>query len=151
MASVIKIYNKEYPNDIIELDLGYNNIKYIDGNIFNLTKLKILNLAGNNLIKFDCSNYRYGYGFQLDCDKMILEEMYLQNNNLINLPNDFQYAFPNLKVIHLEYNKITDYKELFNNLPASLEEIYLNGNTGDFGLELLLYFKFKNIKIIEYM
>ncbi|MDM1491598.1 leucine-rich repeat domain-containing protein [Acinetobacter indicus] len=109
---ITQIENLEVLTDLIELNLGDNNIEEIK-NINKLKSLEIINLTNNNIIEIynleNCTNLKY---------------LYLGSNKIKEIKG--LETLSNLIHIHLYHNNITKLDNLHN--LKNLEVIFLGGN-----------------------
>ena len=110
-----------------ELHLDYNQIEKLDKNVFkNLSKLKILKLNNNIIKNLDEKLFEFK---EIKSGLVYLNELYLNNNNIEELPkNLFNKSLRDLKILHLNNNNIKNLvKDLFINL-VNLDILDLSNN-----------------------
>lgn len=130
------------------LNLKNDHLKSIPKSISLLSKLKVIDLSGNDFIELSDDFYKLKN----------LEELYLNDEKNINLPKTLRLLgkLPNLKSLHLENDDLNSLPVEIKNLD-SLEFLYLNQNNFKEipkevkGLDHLQYLDLKNNKIIPTM
>jgi len=106
----------ENPDEVIRLDLSYQDLKVLPSSIGQLTKLKRLKLSHNQLKK-------------LPEELFLLEDLrrlHLDDNQLKKLPTEF-YGFAKLKKLYLQNNKLKDVSNDVGQLKM-LRRLELSGN-----------------------
>ncbi|XP_054750347.2 leucine-rich repeat transmembrane neuronal protein 4-like [Lytechinus pictus] len=104
-----------------DLFLAYNRLSEIpealrDGRI---QKLYLLNLRSNQLnIPLTSSDLHHDY----------LEELYLTNNDIPELSDDVFKYLRRLQVLHIDYNRLTNFNTWLVHHPQGLQEIKLDHN-----------------------
>jgi Leucine-rich repeat (LRR) protein len=117
----ISFFNEQF---LLEnLDLGFNEIKYLDSNLTfkNLNSLKVLNLTNNKLKSVDL----FLFGFMSK-----LSELNLAYNNLSFINEKYFFNLKNLKMLILSFNQInsTDFLKSNQSDLNNLEMLYLDHN-----------------------
>ena len=140
----IKIFSEIYFSQLTEVNLSYNNIKYINYlENAKFPQLEILNL-GNNEIKdinslphldfkelkiLDLSNNKIS---NIDIFEYVnfpfLEELFLSSNDIKDITILRKFTFKKLTKLYLSNNKIMEINVLENFDATELEELYLNIN-----------------------
>lgn len=101
--------------NISKLSLQENGINIIDDGAFmNMNKLTLLALNGNRLTTFE-PKYVLGYN-------RVLTRLWLYQNFLTEVSKDMFFGLPNLEVINLSYNLITEVKD---NSFNDVKKVYL--------------------------
>ena len=102
------------------LNLKNDHLKSIPKSISLLSKLKVLDLSGNDFIELSDDFYKLTN----------LEELYLNEEKNINLPKTLRLLgkLPNLKSLHLENDNLNSLPVEIKNL-QNLEFLYLNQNS----------------------
>jgi len=126
------------------LNLKNDHLKTIPKSISELSKLKSLDLSGNDFSELGVDFYKLSN----------LQELYLNNEKNINLPKTLRLLgkLPNLKSLHLENDNLKALPAEIYEL-QNLEFLYLNQNSfkeipkGIQGLNHLQYLDLKNNKI----
>lgn len=115
-----------------------NNLKYLPDHIFcnDMPYLHTLQLAYNQLQHFPMIQRR-----------LPLQELFLQNNSLSTLPENFFKHVHNIKVLNLSNNRLCDLPK--PEKPLQLEKLFLTANClSDRSLEKLTPFM-RNLKILH--
>jgi Leucine-rich repeat (LRR) protein len=120
LNSINDIYNIKNPENVMKLDLSWNNLTHLDKELFyNLTQLQELHLHFNKLTHLDKD---------LFSGLTQLQILNLSENNLKHLDKDLFSNLTQLQELYLSWNNLTHLdKELFYNL-TQLQELYLSGN-----------------------
>ncbi|XP_041457764.1 leucine-rich repeat transmembrane neuronal protein 4-like [Lytechinus variegatus] len=106
------------------LYLGYNRLMEMPEAFTEdrLKKLHVLNMRSNLIkVSFNSSYLHYDY----------LEELYLTNNDIPELSDDVFKYLRRLQVLHLDYNRLTNFNAWLVHHPQGLQEIKLDNNPWD--------------------
>ncbi|CAG9826129.1 unnamed protein product [Diabrotica balteata] len=125
-------------NELRSLFASNNNLLYLPENVFlnELPFLHTLQLAYNQLQSLPSISKR-----------LPIQELFMQNNSLSNLPETFFKFFPNIKVLNLSNNRLCDLPKPDEVL--QIEKLFLTANCLiDKSLERLAAF-LRNIKILH--
>lgn len=120
-SSLVHINNEALKmNNLIDLTIEYNNIKYIDENTFqNLRQLKSLNLASNHIAELHLNTFK---------NMNELKTLNLNWNQLELLKAGVFNDCRNLQTLMLRQNKLKIIDKSILDPLESLQYIYLQGN-----------------------
>lgn len=139
-----------YNSIIKKIDVSYNDIEVISGEIFSLnsTNLLELNLYGNSLTSIQSSTFSYLKN---------LKVLKLGFNDLTVIPAELFYSFYKLEELDLSRNKLTTFNGLLSRLPfglssSSLRKInFSKNNLTDFNefsvIDWSLHIKISNLNL----
>ena len=111
------------PN-LIDLNLGYNQIESIQASFFDLfnsfdrSTLRKLNLEHNLISKIDRDSFKF---------LLNLNELNFDNNQISNIESNAFETLTNLTLLRLNQNKIDSIDFILKGL-SNLEELWLNNN-----------------------
>lgn len=118
-AKVLPHFPSEVPADVCCLNYSGSFFGHVRWSLFtNETNIEILDLSFCNVTSVDMT----------DKGTSILQKVYLNNNRLIFLPNNFLSGQPRLTEVDLSENAIQQLPDGFLQDSENLQELYLQGN-----------------------
>ena len=122
-ATVLSHFPSEVPNDVCCLNYSGSVFGHVHWSLFtNETNIEILDLSFCNVTSVDMT----------DKETSILQKVYLNNNRLIFLPNNFLSGQPRLTEVDLSENAIQELPDGFLQGTENLQQLYLQGNELNF-------------------
>lgn len=118
-ATVLSHFPSKVPTDVCCLNYSGSVFGHVRWSLFtNETNIEILDLSFCNVTSVDV----------IDKETSILQKVYLHNNRLIFLPNNFLSGQPRLTEVDLSGNAIQELPDGFLQDSENLQELYLQGN-----------------------
>lgn len=91
------------------LDLSHNNIVFISGKqFFHLKSIETIDLSHNQLLSLALDPLLSDLDYSVFYKCTTLKYLYIQNNSLIEIYEDWRLQLTNLKMLNLANNNITD-------------------------------------------
>lgn len=118
-ATILSNFPSEVPTDVCCLNYSGSVFGHVQWSLFtNETNIEILDLSFCNVISVDVTGN----------ETSILQKVYLNNNRLTFLPNNFLSSQPRLTEVDLSENVIQELPDGFLQNSENLQELYLQGN-----------------------
>lgn len=118
-ATILSHFPSEVPTDVCCLNYSGSVFGHVRWSLFtNETNIEILDLSFCNVTSVHMT----------DKETSILRKVYLNNNRLIFLPNNFMSGQPRLIEVDLSENVIQELPDGFLQDSDNLQELYLQGN-----------------------
>lgn len=118
-ANVLSHFPSEVPTDVCCLNYSGSVFGHVRWSLFtNETNIEILDLSFCNITYVDLT----------DNETSILQKVYLNNNRIVLLPNNFLSGQPRLTELDLSENAMRELPDGFLQNSENLQELYLQGN-----------------------